>query len=239
VTTPLTRSPVRTGGRDPYKSSPRALSYDTMRSLGPYGRVRHEELDEGDVVLYENSAYCVIEKVTCPSDVLLILRELGSDQVRRSRLGRLGRIPRLRLSRLVEGMGEPWEMQKGDVVVYLADKAEDTFLAVRQNAMWGRTKAPWVPLSDAEVLVDLRAGRARVLRSSNHLRGIDPREMLQVGAVAATRYGAAGDHSAWMRVAHNEWVGNVRAVEMSDAMVRYELLRGTYQLLPNPRTLNS
>lgn len=235
MTTAAVRPPVNSGGRPLSGGSSRTLSANSLRKLGRFVRVRQAVLVEGDIVFHENSAFCIVHKDTMiRRGSLMTLRELGSNIVRRVRFDPRGFISLLRLPDVIEGQFGEWKIHPGDVVAYSAVRPEETVLAIRHRFGWYRTAAPWLPLTDAEVLLDLRERRAFMTRSSARPGGLDPRRVFLPGSAVATRDTTVAEPSVWVRTGEDYWVSNSRGAAISDQMVRYELRRGTYQFLNLP-----
>jgi hypothetical protein len=207
--------------------------------LGTYTAAGQQELADGDVVLYANSAFCVVKKpYQCYRGSYITLRELVTNDIRSVRIEPSMKLTRLNLGETVagnfDGRWQDWQLVVGDVVVYPSPLPAGAILAIRHSHGWCRTEAPWTPFADAEIVLDVIEGRARTVRSSIRNAAADPRAMLTTGSVVATRRFLHQEPSVWFRKDEDYWVGNSRQAPLSDQMVRYELSRRTYEVLSLP-----
>lgn len=216
----------------------RALAWSTLRKLGSSTIRRQEALHEGDIVLRDGFGFCVLKKdPIVKRGSKIVLRELGTNFVQSAQYQ-----PKARISVLVLPDGVPtpqglWKVLPGDVVIYPGDPSKALVAAIRHRHGWHRTAAPWQPMTDAEILLDLQASRAILVRSHLAQGGKDPRAPFSPGAVAASRNLNLPEPSVWVRTAEDFWASNSRGAAVSDQMVRYELDRGTYQILQLPEGL--
>lgn len=123
-----------------------------------------------------------------------------------------------------------WPIHSGDVVLYDPDRRMSTWsVAIRSATQWF-TSASRGSLRDARVRMDVALGRAHILRSAARQEQVDYRRTFGLGSVVAVADPACPDPSAWLHVERDLWRSTI-GVEMSDAMIRHELMRGTYRLI--------
>lgn len=222
----IRKTPVEGTGVAP---SPRVKM---LRSIGTCTGVPMQDLAEGDVLILSTGAYVVMntQYSVRRNGRRITLRELES-----SRLHSIPYLPDARVSRLklpaqvAEGEGL-WTIQAGDIVLYPHSSPECSVAAVRHHYGWLRTSAPWSPFSDAEILLHVQEGQARVIRSS--LRGgAQPLPHYPIGSVAACRSAKTPEPTVWVRTGDDYWVSNTRGVTASDLMINYELDRRTYHVV--------
>jgi hypothetical protein len=218
------RPPLTLGGGRP--------SIETLSKFGRWRKALPKKLAEGDIILYQCSAYSVVKKASqIYRGSYITLRELVTHSIRQVRIEPHVWLERLDMDETVSGLftgtWARWKPAPGDVVFYSALDV----LAIRHSQGWFRTEAPWCPVQDAEVAHDLIEGQAMMVRS--HLRRLaaDPEGEFVVGSMVATRNLNQPDPSVWFRKSHDYWVTNSRGVALSDQMIRYELRRGVYQVL--------
>lgn len=218
---------------------PVGLSLTTLRKLGRYPRVGQKDLVEGDIILYQESAFCVVRK---PSQLYrgapITLRELVTNDVKTVRIESRLKLPRLVMPQVFQGdqngRWESWRLSPGDVVLYPGPEPDRAVLAIRHSRGWFRTAPPWTPLADAEVIHDVVEDRALMVRSGDRRARSNPGAEFVVSSVVATRDRTQVEPSVWFRQSEDYWVGNSRQSALSDQMIRFELERGTYQVLRLP-----
>lgn len=210
-----------------------SLPLETLRQLGRYVTVRQEVLTEGDIILQDRTALCIVRKdLVARRGALIILREVGTNMIRTIRFDPLAKITMLRVQDVSEVSGEGWMIRRGDVVGYPAENSSvKPVAAIRHETGWYRTAPSWLPLSDAEMVLDVRQGRARILRSEGHREAQQPGAVFEIGSVVCTRDVSQRDSSVYVRTAEDHWASNNRGAVISDQMVRFELRRGVYQYL--------
>lgn len=225
------RVPVSTTGARP--------SLNTLARLGSFTPVVLENLAEGDVILYSDSAFYVVKKASqAYKGSYITLRELVTNSVRSVRIEPRVRVNRLDLDPLVagnfDGRWDNWRIQVGDVVAYSGLLPDQPVLAIRHSQGWSRTSPPWTPFADVEIVHDVIEGFAQVVRSNVATLAEGSEAILATGSVVATRALTQSSPSVWVRRSEDCWVGNCRGVILSDQMIRYELGRRTYQRLRLP-----
>lgn len=225
------RAPSEKGGARP--------SLETLGQICTYTSVGPQSLGERDLVLYANSAYCVVKKSSrFHRGSYVTLRELVTNRARTVRIEPQVTLTRLDLKPVItgdfDGRWDNWKLGTGDVVLYPALFPESSILAIRTGHGWLRTSAPWTPFADAEIVHDVMEGQAAMVRSNIRTLVGDPQSEFAVGSTVATKVGEWAEPSVWFRQSENHWVSNCRGIALSDQMIRYELERGTYQVLRIP-----
>lgn len=207
-----------------------------LRTIGTSVSTTMDSLTQGTVVLLAAGAFVVLRTehgLRCKGD-RLVLRDVDGAALRTIRYEATGWVTKLELpSEVAEGEGL-WTIQPGDIILYPGCAPERAVAAIRHPGGWMRTAAPWTPYSDAEVILHLREGRIRVLRSARHQAGTNPRKTYPVGSVVASRSRATAEPTVWLKTGDNYWVSNTRGTTASDVMVNYELKRRTYHVVHAP-----
>lgn len=203
-----------------------------LRSIGTCTAVKMKDLAEGQVVVMPNRA-CVVLSTSYElrhNATRLMLRDLDGSSVRSIPYIADGWVTQLRLpARVTEGEGL-WTIHPGDIVLYSGQTPAHAVAAIRHHGGWMRTSAPWAPLSDAEILLHIQDGRARVIRSSLR-RGTQPLLHYPVGSVVACRDTKTVEPTVWIRTGDDYWASNARGTAASDLMINYELDRRTYHVV--------
>lgn len=193
-----------------------------------------KSLEEGDIITTPEGTYCIVRKESSCRGSMMSVRDVVSRNVHRMRFDPLLWSMRVRIDPVQKDQGRNWTITQGDVVMLMADRPQNATILVRHARAWMPTKAPWLPLGDAEVLLELKEGRGRILRNSwrTPMTGIPDR--LDLGMVVATRNRKDREPSVYLHAAPNVWVSNSRGASLSTAMVRFELRRRTYEVLQSP-----
>jgi len=209
-------------------------SINAFRQVGSYIKVRMESLQEGDVISTPEGTFCIVRKASSCRGSLMSVRNVVSREVRRMRFDPLAWSTRVRVEPVQKDQGRNWTLAVGDVVMLMADLPQHSTVLVRHTRAWMPTAAPWLPMGDAEVLVELKQGRARILRNSWHLAEPRVPERLGLGTVVVTRNRKEREPWVYLHASPNRWVSNSRGAELSTQMIRYELNRRTYEVLKPP-----
>ncbi len=208
-------------------------SRNSFRKIGSYIRVRMESVQEGDVISTPEGTFCIVRKEHSFRGSMMSVRNVVSRNVHRMRFEPKGWALQVKIED-VQDQGRRWTISAGDVVMLLADRPKNSVVLIRHARAWMPTKAPWLPMGDAEVLLELKEGRAKILRNS--WRSAEPKtpEALPLGTVVAARNRKDREPSVYLHTGPDLWVSNSRGAAMSTAMVRYGLARKTYEVLKPP-----
>lgn len=212
----------------------RQKSLNSFRKIGSYIRVRMEVLQEGDIISVPEGTFCIVRKESSCRGSLMSVRDVVSRNVRRMTFDPLAWSLRVRLDPVQKDHGRNWTITTGDVVMLTADLPQNATILVRHARAWMPTSAPWLPMGDAEILLELKEGRAKILRNSWRSAGVGNPDRLLLGTVVATRSRKEREPSVYLHVSPNRWVSNSRGAELSTEMIRYELRRRTYEVLKSP-----
>lgn len=235
MTTAAPRALAKAGARPVRKAVKKARSRAKALSGFPWIRTRMEAVDEGDLISTERGMFCIVRKeFSARRGSQISVRNVETGSMRSLAFDPRGWLLRLRLPEVVEVRGISWRVSPGDVVLYPGEEPQDAIVAIRHGRSWYRSAAPWTPLSDAEVVLSVKEAKAYILRCQTVPGGAPSPKRFAAGTVVATRNLSAKEPSVWVLAAPNEWVGNARGVVMSNAMIRHELSRGTYQVLRVP-----
>lgn len=228
MSTAIQEAPAKAGASPVEKALRRTIR--AFRKVGSFAFVRMENVDEGDVIVTENAAYCIVRKEAHCRGSVMSVRNVVTNAVKTVKFLPRARTSLLRLPSIFSLDGRSWIVRTGDVVIFPKEKTA----LIRHSKLWYRTQAPWTAVSDGEVLLALTQGKAKVLRNSIRpgFKGVP--EHLGVHAVVATADPRDREPSVWVRVAQDHWVGSTRGLTMSTAMIQYELGRGTYEVLQPP-----
>lgn len=209
--------------------SPSQQRYQALRSIGSCVTVRMDDISEGQVVLLRNKAHVVLRKNEIRGNGRrTFLRTMEGASVHSVPFMPESWITRLQLPlEVTDGEGR-WTIQQGDIVLYPGDTPEHAVAAIRHHFGWLRTAAPWAPFSDAEVILHVYEGRARVVRNATH-QGAQPLRKYPSGSVVACRQ--IDEPTVWVRLDNDLWVSNTPGVTASDLMINYELDRRTYHVV--------
>lgn len=193
-------------------------------------------LKADDVVSFEDHDYVVTkakrreQKSWRPQDrsIIVHLRRIDTGTERRMTV-----LPNFGFARLVMQpvlVGEKWEIALGDVVLYEHGGPTCWAVAIRSTLGWFSSAAHRALLSDRRVEWDVLDHRAWIIRAN----GLHPRyrrpQQFRVGSVAAVCDMRNPEPSAYLRVEPNRWE-STNGIEASDAMIDYEMKRGTYALV--------
>ncbi len=238
------RALAKAGAR-PVKKAPtktelaRMKALSAFKKIGSYVRTRMEGLDEGDLIATERGTFCIIRKeFSTRRGAQLIVRDVETGSLCSMRFDPRMYLLRVRLPEVAEVRGIRWRIRQGDVVIFPGEEPQDGIVAIRHGRAWYRSAPPWTPLSDAEVILAAREGKALILHSDSVSRVVSPPRRFTPGTVVSTRDRVAKEPSVWILAAPNEWRGNARGVTVSNAMIRHELSKGTYQVLQVPEIEN-
>lgn len=225
--------PVKAPAKKTEAARNKALA--AFRKIGSWVRTRMDSIDEGDLIATETGTYCVVRKeISGRRGSQLSVRHVETGSIRSMRFDPRAWLMRVRLPEVADIRGITWRLAQGDVVIYPGEEPQDGIVAIRHTRSWFRSAAPWTPLSDGEVILAVKEGRAYILRCSTISGDAPAPRRFAPGTVVATAHRAAKEPSVWILNAPNEWVGNARGVTMSNAMIRHELSRGTYRVLRVP-----
>lgn len=239
MSTAVQRASVAKTGARPVKGPSRTerarqKSLSAFRKVGDYIRVRMETLEEGDVIATAEGTFCIVHKEPSHRGSMMSVRNVVSRSVHRMRFNPRSWSLRVRVDPVQQDRGRNWTISIGDVVMLMADLPQNATVLVRHARTWMPAAAPWLPLGDAEVLLALKEGRARILRNSWRAAEAGVPDRLALGAVVATRNSRDREPSVYLHAAPNRWVSNSRGAELSSAMIRHELRRRTYEVLKPP-----
>jgi len=226
VITAIRKTPASAAGVSPSQRT------RMLRSIGTCSGISMKDLAEGDVLLLSGNAY-VVMKMTYGvrrSGGRLPLRTLESSVIHTIPYLANAQVTRLNLPPQIAEEEGLWTIQPGDIVLYPGSSPEDSVAAIRHHYGWLRTAAPWPPTSDAEILLHVQDGRARVIRSSRR-GGTQPLLHYPVGSVVACLNTKVTEPTVWVRTGDDYWVSNARGVTASDLMINYELDRRTYHVV--------
>lgn len=240
MTTAAPRALAKAGARPVKKAvsktgAARDKAVAAFRKIGSWVRTRMDSLDEGDLIATDTGTFCIVRKeISSRRGSQLSVRNVETGSIKSMRFDPRAWLMRVRLPEVVSVRGISWRVAQGDVVLFPGENPEDGIVAIRHARSWFRTAAPWTPLSDGEVILAVKEGKAYILRCAT-ISGDSPYpRRFSAGTVVATRDRTAKEPSVWILKSPNEWVGNARGVTMSNAMIRHELSRGTYRVLRVP-----
>lgn len=205
-----------------------------FKKIGIFSQTRMASVDEGDVISTQTGTFAIVRKESSCRGSMMSVRNLLTRDIKTMKFDPLARLLRLHVEPVQQDKGRRWTITPGDVVLLLADSPEAATALVRHSRAWMPTRAPWLPLSDAEVLLELREGRAAILRNSWRPGSVTMPERLHPGMVVATRNRKEREPSVYIHTAPDVWVSNSRGAELSNKMIRFELGRGTYEVLKLP-----
>jgi hypothetical protein len=217
--------------------TPGAQRVKTLRDLGTCTNVKMESLVKGNLLLLSGFVYVVLspEEDRNGKDSL-VLRELEHDTLRSLRYDPAAWVTQLQVSpQVVEHEGQ-WVIQNGDIVLYPGATPGQGVAVVRHPRGWIRTAAPWMPSSDAEVVLHVTEGRAKVVRSALRRPWIPPSPPYGTGCVVACRDIKLPEPTVWIRSGDDYWISSTRATA-SDSMINYEIQRGTYHVAWTPEEI--
>lgn len=242
MTTAAPRALAEKAGARPVKKKPltkteaaRLKALSAFRKIGSYVRTRMEGLDEGDLIATERGTFCIVRKeFSTRRGAQMSVRNVETGALRSMKFDPREFLLRVRLPEVAEVRGIRWRIRQGDAVIFPGKDAQDGIVAIRHGRAWYRSAAPWTPLSDGEVILAVKEGQAYILRCESIPGETTVPKRFSPGTVVATRDRSAKEPSVWILAAPNEWVGNARGVIMSNAMIRHEMSRGTYQVLRVP-----
>lgn len=215
----MRKTPAKSAGVSPFQRAK-----DLLKIGGSVG-VKMSALYEGDVILRPEGAFVVVRTHHDIGDNgrRMMIRDLEGTTVRSIPFASESWVNRLTIpSALTLGINP------GDVVLYPNGAPQRSVAAIRHNVGWARTAAPWTPLSDGEILLHIREGKARVVRDALRT-GVESRQRMPMGTVVACRNLEAIEPTVWIRTGMDYWVGSNRGLTASDAMISYELGRHVYQ----------
>jgi hypothetical protein len=192
-----------------------------------------ESVQEGDIISTPEGTFCIVRKEHSFRGSMMSVRDVVSRNVHRMRFEPKGWALRVKIED-VKDQGRNWTISPGDVVMLMADRPKNAIILIRHTRVWMPSKAPWLPMGDAEVLLELREGRARVLRNSWHPPEPKVPESLPLGTVVATKDRKDREPSVYLHSGPDLWVSNSRGANLSTAMIRYGLARRTYEVLKSP-----
>lgn len=196
---------------------------------GPrYRPVLARNLREGNVVVYRDAEHLVVaaRKLTRAPGHAFVFQHLGSS--RKSDTTQAPNAVFMRRDRASVSASGEWKPVIGEVVVYRYPRMFMWQVAVRQSENWSTSACPRHHAMDLKVVSDVKFGCAALVHTPGevHPQSYDWAERL--GSVVTTQ--DTVEPSAWVRVEPNLWRSTI-GVEASDAMVRFEMLRGTYHLV--------
>lgn len=241
MTTAVSRASVPRTEARPVKAPSRVerakiKSQNSFRKIGSYIRVQMESVQEGDVISTPEGTFCIVRKEHSFRGSMMSVRNVVTRNVSRMRFEPKGWALRVKVES-VKDQGRNWTISTGDVVMLMADRPKNAVILIRHARAWMPTKAPWLPMGDAEVLLELKEGRARVLRNSWHAPEPRTPESLPLGTVVASRDRKEREPSVYLHTGPDLWVSNSRGASMSTAMIRYGLARRTYEVLKPPEIM--
>lgn len=189
-------------------------------------------LHEGETVLLGQEPHAVLFRRVGMRDgrVHFLVENLENRNRRHFWCERGGSVYRLYLPRQNVGLAQDWKISHGNVVIYPGKKGRPTIAAIRHLYGWYTTTSRRIPLSDAEIVQDVRDGKATVVRSDRLRPRLNEIYLYRLGSVVATRDEREAEPTVWVRVDHNLWRSST-GVEASDAMIRFEMSRETYVLV--------
>jgi hypothetical protein len=208
-------------------------SQNAFRKIGSYIRVRMEAVQEGDVISTPEGTFCIVRKESSCRGSMMSVRNVVSRNVHRMRFEPMSWALRVTLESVLD-QGRRWTISTGDVVMLMADRPRNATVLIRHARVWMPSAAPWLPMGDAEVLLELKEGRAKVLRNSWHAPEPKVPESLPLGTVVAGRDRKDREPSVYLHSGPDLWVSNSRGATLSTAMIRYGLARRTYEVLKPP-----
>lgn len=222
----IRRTPVSAAGVSP------SQRVKLLRSIGVCAQVKMSDLTEGNVILLPNGAF-VVQRTHYDlrrRGARLTLRDLDGASVRSIPFSADAWVTQLQIPAQVAEDEGLWIIQNGDIVIYPGEQSHNSVAAIRHHDGWQRTAAPWAPLSDAEILLRVQDGTARVIRSALR-KGVPPLLHYPVGSVVASRDTKVLEPTVWIRTGDDFWTSNSRGATASDLMINYELDRRTYHVV--------
>lgn len=208
-------------------------SQNAFRKIGSYIRVRMEAVQEGDVISVPEGTFCIVRKEYSFKGSMMSVRNVVTRNVHRMRFEPMNWALKVTLESVLD-QGRRWTITPGDVVMLMADRPKNATVVIRHARAWMPSAAPWLPMGDAEVLLELNEGRAKILRNSWRAADTGQSENFPLGTVVATKDRKDREPSVYLHKSPDLWVSNSRGANLSTAMIRYGLNRRTYEVLKPP-----
>lgn len=192
-----------------------------------YRPVLAKQLREGHVVLYHDSEHLVVavHRTKTPGRVM-VLQHLTSKRKHETKQDPNAVFMR-RDEATMAKLGE-WKPVLGEVVVYHYAQVSMWQVAVRQSDDWATSACPRHHALDLKVVSDVNFGCAVLVHTPGEVHPQADDWIRRTGSVVTTHESV--EPSAWVRVEPNLW-RSTTGVQASDAMIRFEMERGTYHLV--------